>query len=130
MKKWLWLIPVIVLLAAYFVIETPFEDKTYTNPIGEDVTALEFRLADGSATLLLEDPQAIAKLRRAYRWTNYHMYCCLASDEVYAYVYEVVDGQRSPLEPMKVYNSSEVPSFNLEFRLLLQKYCNELLSGA
>ena len=33
MKRWLWLIPVaILLLVGYFVIETPFEDKIYANP--------------------------------------------------------------------------------------------------
>lgn len=130
MKKRLWLILVaILLLAVYFVIETPFEDKRYGNPIGEDVTALEFVLADGSASIRLDDQKAISRLRNAYRWTNYHMYCCLEPDEVYARVYEVTDGKRNPMEPMKVYNSLEIPSFNLEFRLLLKKYCNELFGN-
>lgn len=128
MKKWLWLIPVaILLLAGYFVIETPFEDKIYNNPIGEDVTALEFRLADGSASIRLHDAEVIDELRRAHRWTNYHMYCCLEPDEVYARVYEVTDGRRNPAEPMKIYNSWDVPSFNLEFRLMLRRVCDELL---
>ena len=55
------------------------------------------------------------------------MYCCLAPDEVYAYVYEVTNGRRSPAEPMKIYSSWDVHSFNLEFRLLLRKVCDELL---
>ena len=129
-KKWWWLIPaIILLLAAYFVIETPFEDKVYDNPIDEDVIALEFRLADGSASIRLEDAEAIDKLRKAYRWTNYHMYCCLGYDEIYARVYEVTDGTRKPAEPMKVYNSLDIPSFNLEFRLLLKKVCDELVNN-
>lgn len=128
MKKWLWLIPVIVLAAAYFVIETPFEDKVYNNPIDNSVMALEFRLADGSATYRLDNPETIDRLRSAYRWTNYHMYCCLAPDDVYARVYEVTDGRRNPVEPIKVYNSLFVPSFNLEFRMLLKQICDELVS--
>lgn len=129
MKKWLWLIPaVILLLAGYFVIETPFEDKRYNNPIGEGVTALEFRLADGSASIRLNDADTIDALRKAHRWTNYHMYCCLAPDQVYAYVYEVTDGSRNPAEPMKIYSSWDVPSFNLEFRLMLRRVCDELLA--
>ncbi len=128
MKRWLWLIPVAILLrAGYFVIETPFEDKIYANPIHEDVIALEFRLADGSASIRLEDQETIAKLRKAHRWTNYHMYCCLGYDEIYARVYEITDGTRNPAEPMKIYSSWDVPSFNLEFRLLLRKVCDELL---
>lgn len=124
MKKWLWLIPAaILLLVGYFVIETPFEDKRCANPIGEGVTALEFVLADGSASVRLTDPEAIDKLRRAYRWTNYHMYCCLEPDEVFARVHMI----GSPTEPIKIYNSWDVPSFNLEFRLLLRKYCDELM---
>lgn len=130
MKKWMWaVVAAALLLVAYFVIETPFEDKIYANPIGEDVTALEFCLADGSATFLLEDQETIARLRSAYRWTNYHMYCCLAPEEVYARVYEVVGGTRNPREPMKVYDSWDVPSFNLEFRLLLKKVCDDALGG-
>lgn len=130
MKKCLWLILVaILLLVEYFVIETPFEDKIYANPIHEDVIALEFRLADGSESIRLEDTEAIDKLRKAYRWTNYHMYCCLGYDEIYARVYEVTDGTRNPTEPMKVYNSLDIPSFNLEFRLLLKKVCDELLNN-
>ena len=129
MKKWLWMIPLAILLVAYFVVEAPFEDKRYNSPIGEDVTALEIQLADGSASLRLEDPEAIDRLRKAHRWTNYHMYCCLAPEDVYARVYEVTDGRRNPAEPMKIYSSLDIPSFNLEFRLLLRKYCNELLGG-
>lgn len=129
MKRWLWIIPLAILLVAYFMIEAPFEDKRYNNPIGEDVTALEIQLADGSASLRLDDPEAIDRLRKAHRWTNYHMYCCLAPEDVYARVYEVTDGRRNPAEPMKIYSSWDVPSFNLEFRLLLHKYCNELLDG-
>ena len=130
MRRWLWLIPTaILLLAGYFVIETPFEDKVYSNPIGEDVVALEFRLADGSAGFRLEDADAIDKLRKAYRWTNYHMYCCLGYDEIYACVYEVTDGTRRPAEPMKVYNSLDIPSFNLKFRLLLKKVCDQTVNN-
>ncbi len=128
MKKWLWLIPVaVLLLVGYFVIETPFEDKVYSNPIIEGITALEFSLADGSASIRLHDADTINALRKAHRWTNYHMYCCLAADQVYAYVYEVTDGRRNPAEPMKIYSSWDVPSFNLEFRLMLRKTCDELL---
>ena len=128
MKKWLWLIPAAMLmLVGYFVIETPFEDKVYGNPIGEGITALEFSLADGSASIRLNDADTIDALRKAHRWTNDHMYCCLAPDEVYAYVYEVTDGRRNPAEPMKIYSSWDVPSFNLEFRLMLRKACDELL---
>ena len=128
MKKWLWLIPAAMLmLVGYFVIETPFEDKVYGNPIGEGITALEFSLADGSASIRLNDADTIDALRKAHRWTNDHMYCCLAPDEVYAYVYEVTGGRRNPAEPMKIYSSWDVPSFNLEFRLMLRKTCDELL---
>lgn len=128
MKKWLWLIPLAVfLLVAYIMIESPLEDKRYNNPIGENVVALEFRLTDGNASVCLNDQEAIDRLRNAHRWTNYHMYCCLVPDEVYAYVYEVTDGTRNPAEPMKLYNSWDIPSFNLGFRLLLRKYCDELL---
>ena len=48
-------------------------------------------------------------------------------DEVYAYVYEVTNGRRNPAEPMKIYSSWDVPSFNLEFRLMLRNACDELL---
>ncbi len=130
MKKWWWLISaIILLLAAYFVIETPFEDKMYNNPINEDVVALEFVLADGSASIRLDDQKTISRLRSAYRWTNYHMYCCLEPDEVYARVYEVTDGSRNPSEPMKVYNSLDIPSFNLEFRMLLKQVCDKLVNN-
>lgn len=53
------------------------------------------------------------------------MYCCLEPDEVYAYVYTVVNGVRRSSEPMKIYTRSDIPSFNLEFRLLLRKVCDE-----
>ena len=129
MKKWLWMIPLAILLVGYFMIEAPFEDKRYNSPIGEDVTALEIQLADGSAILRLDDSEAIDRLRKAHRWTNYHMYCCLAPEDVYARVYEVTDGTRNPAEPMKIYSSLDIPSFNLELRLLLCKYCDELLGG-
>ena len=127
-RYWPMIIVLAVLLAAYFLIEAPFVDKRYTNPIGENVTALEFRLADGSGTYRLEDPEIIDRLRSAYRWTNYHMYCCLAPQATYARVYEVV-GEEYPREPIKVYNSLAVPSFNLEFRLLLKKVCDEMVNN-
>ena len=57
------------------------------------------------------------------------MYCCLGYDEIYARVYEITNGTRNPAEPMKVYNSLDIPSFNLEFRLLLKKVCDELMSN-
>ena len=76
-KKWLWLIPTVILfLTAYFVIETPFEDKRYNNPIGEGITALEFRLADGSASIRLNDADAIDALRKA---TGGRMTTCTAA---------------------------------------------------
>ena len=68
MKKWLWLIPAAMLmLVGYFVIETPFEDKGYGNPLGEGITALEFSLADGSASIRLNDADTIDALRKAHR---------------------------------------------------------------
>lgn len=130
MKILLWFVPVvIILLAVYIVIEAPLEDKVYNNPISEGVEALEFQLADGSSSIRLHDADTINRLRNAYRWTNYHMYCCLESDEVYAYVYKVTNNTRNPAEPMKIYNSLGTPSFNLEFRLLLRKTCDELLGN-
>ena len=125
--RWLWLIPALLLLAGYCAIETPFVDKVYGNPIDEEITALEFQLADGSASIRLNDADTIDALRRAHRWTNRHMYCCLAPDQVYAYVYEATNGRRNPAEPLKIYAGNATPSFNLEFRLLLRQVCDELL---
>lgn len=73
MKRWLLIglaglvLAVLLLAAAYFVFDSPFVDKLYNNPIGENVDALEFRLADGSASFRLDDPETIARLRNAHR---------------------------------------------------------------
>ena len=131
MKRYLLLIIVAVaVLAVYLVLEAPLTEKLRNSPIDVDVDALEFVLADGSGSVFLKDPAAIDKLRRAYRWTNRHIYCCLLPDQVYARVYQVSNGARKPAEPVKVYSSVSVPSFNLAFRLLLQRYCMQLSGGS
>ncbi len=118
LKCLLMLLP--VLLSAWILLDAPFEDKLTTHPL-ENADAIEF-VTDGSS-LILQDPDAIALLKRAYRWTNRHAYCCLGSPdkEPSARMYTLRGGTRQP-EPLRLFDDLSVPTFNLTFRWLLNHY--------
>ena len=95
-------------------------EKRRVQPFPEGTTAIIFEPRDGSADRIVTDERVIAALQEAYRWTNYHAFCCLEG-EVTADITVYVNGQRHPAERQKLYADLSVPSFNREFRELLRQ---------
>lgn len=135
MKVWAWLVPVVVvlLLAGWIWLDEPLlAEKLRSNPIDERTTAIELvPIVSGQPAddqrILLSDAEAIERLRRAYRWTHAHAYCCLGEpdDQPVAYVYFLADGQRLS-EPLPIFADLSVPSVNRTFRQMLYQAWQEL----
>lgn len=118
MKRLLPLLLALLLLCGCSLQEECFTEKRRINPIPEGTTALIFTPANSRSSVTITDPDDIAALRAAYRWTNEHLHCCL-DGEVAAYLSVAVNGSLRSTEPGKIYADPAVPSYNAEFRRLL-----------
>lgn len=111
------LLALLLLLSGCSLQEELLTEKRRINPIPADATALVFTGVSGTRTV--SDPEVISALRASYRWTNYHLHCCLEG-EVAARMTIIAGGSLHPAEPGKVYADPDVPSYNPAFRRLLR----------
>lgn len=131
MKRFLLIVLCILFAALAFGLLTGelVTDKSVSNPIPEGATALIFGPKEETGPCrVVTDQAAIDRLRSAYRWSNYHLRCCLEAEGEVAACLDVLTGSR--LEPWelskdKVFADQRIASYNIGFRCLLYRAWEE-----
>ena len=120
-KIWIILIALILfLLAAGIKTVGLLTEKIRENPIPEQTQAIVFLPTEEDGVCrVIEDEKMIARLRKSYRWTNAHMFCCMKKP--LAYLDVVIGGAADPRERSEYHGSLLTDSYNPTFRYWLHR---------
>jgi len=114
---------IVLLIIAVAWLNGVLIEKTRVNFVSEHTQTIVFVSSEDSNTCrLISDEKSIRQLRKAYRWTNRHMFCCM--EKPLAYLDVIVDNTANTNERSEYYASLWTNSYNLGFRYLLHQAWN------
>ena len=123
-KKFCILLLAVILLASGVQITGLLTEKIRANPIPEQTQAIVLlSVSQDGVCRVIDDIPTIARLRKAYRWTNGHMFCCMEKPQAYLDV--VIDSAADGRERSEYHTNLLTNSYNPAFRFLLHQAWND-----